>query len=174
MSKKNASEKHKIKTHTAALLLMIVSADENIQVIEESIVRNIISDFFNTSIDETNKIINEANILIRNSTDTYHIANYLNSTFNREEKINFLYCIFEVAYSDKDFHYMERHLINQITNIMNIKKSDLLNWVNSFNLGKSLESNIWKFSHDLSHIKFVFNVMTCNIKYQKKNPFKII
>ena len=48
------------------------------------------------------------------------------------------------------------------------KKSDLLNWVNLFNLGKSLESNIWKFSHDLSHIKFIFNVMTCNIKSHKK------
>lgn len=48
------------------------------------------------------------------------------------------------------------------------KKSDLFRWVDSFNLGKSLESEIWKFSHNLSHIKFIFNVMTCNIKSQKK------
>jgi len=48
------------------------------------------------------------------------------------------------------------------------KRSDLFKWVNSFNLEKSLESEIWKFSHDLSHIKFTFNVMTCNIKSHKK------
>ena len=48
------------------------------------------------------------------------------------------------------------------------KKSDLFAWANSFNLEKSLESNIWKFSHDLSHIKFTFNVLLCNIKSQKK------
>jgi len=48
------------------------------------------------------------------------------------------------------------------------KKSDLFKWVNSFNLEKSLESEIWKFSHDLSHIKFIFNVVTCNIKSHKK------
>ena len=48
------------------------------------------------------------------------------------------------------------------------KRSDLFKWVNSFNLEKSLESKIWKFSHDLSHIKFTFNVMTCNIKSHKK------
>ena len=48
------------------------------------------------------------------------------------------------------------------------KKSDLFDWVDSLNLQKSLESEIWKFSHDLSHIKFTFNVMTCNVKSHKK------
>ena len=48
------------------------------------------------------------------------------------------------------------------------KKSDLLKRVNSMNLNKSLESGTWKFTHDLSHIKFTFNVMVCNVKYQKK------
>ena len=48
------------------------------------------------------------------------------------------------------------------------RKSDLFQWVDSFNLSKSLESKVWKFSHDLSHIKFTFNVVTCNIKSHKK------
>ena len=48
------------------------------------------------------------------------------------------------------------------------KRSDLFKWVNSLNLEKSLESEIWKFSHNLSHIKFTFNVLTCNIKSHKK------
>ena len=48
------------------------------------------------------------------------------------------------------------------------RKSDLFRWVDSFNLSKSLESKIWKFSHDLSHIRFTFNVVTCNIKSHKK------
>tara|TARA_B100001769_G_C22092706_1_gene589365 strand:+ start:716 stop:1765 length:1050 start_codon:yes stop_codon:yes gene_type:complete len=47
-------------------------------------------------------------------------------------------------------------------------KSELLDWVDTTNLKNSLESGVWKFSHNLSHIKFTFNVMVCNIKYHKK------
>lgn len=47
-------------------------------------------------------------------------------------------------------------------------QSDLLKWASSFKLDKSLNSAIWKFPHNLSHIKFTFNVMVCNIKYHKK------
>ncbi len=47
-------------------------------------------------------------------------------------------------------------------------KSDLLKWASSFKLNKSLNSVTWKFSHNLSHIKFTFNVMVCDIKYHKK------
>ena len=73
---------------------------------------------------------------------------------------------------DGDF-YLEKISYNNLWNGLYSaplfhKKSDLFEWVDSFNLGKSLESKIWKFSHDLSHIKFTFNVMVCNVKSHKK------
>ena len=32
----------------------------------------------------------------------------------------------ELAFADKEFHYMERHMINQIMNIMNIDKTEII------------------------------------------------
>ena len=126
MSKQNEIEKHKIATNTAALLLLIASADESIDNSEIHIINDIITDFFKSDKNTTQVIIKDAKILIQESTDIYHIANYLNSVFDREDKVDLLYCIFEVAFADKDFHYMERHMINQIINIMNIDKTEII------------------------------------------------
>ena len=47
-------------------------------------------------------------------------------------------------------------------------KSDLMSWTESHKIEECVESNIWKFTHKLSHIKFTFNTILCNIKYHKK------
>ncbi len=126
MSKQNERENHKISTHTAALLLLIASADESIENSESYIINDIITDFFKLNKEMTELVIQDAKQIIQKSTDIYHIANYLNSVFDREDKVDLLYCIFEVAFADKEFHYMERHMINQIMNIMNIDKTEII------------------------------------------------
>lgn len=126
MSKQNEKEKNKISTHTAALLILIASADESIEDSEKNIIADIIAEFFELNKEKTEDTIQCANLLIEESTDIYHIAGYLNSVFNREDKIDLLYCIIEVAFADKEFHFMERHLINQIMNIMNINKDEII------------------------------------------------
>ena len=60
--------------------------------------------------------------MIEKSTDIYATASLLNEELSPDEKLELLYCIFEVAYSDENFHFMERHQINQIANILNINK----------------------------------------------------
>ena len=47
-------------------------------------------------------------------------------------------------------------------------QSDLMGWAESHKIGGCMESDIWKFTHRLSHIKFTFNIILCNIKYYKK------
>ena len=126
MSKQNERENYKISIHTAALLLLIASVDESFEDSEKYIINDIISDFFELNEKTTKNIIKDANKIIEKSTDIYHIANYLNSVFDREDKVDLLYCIVEVAFSDKKFHHMERHMINQIMNILNIDKTEII------------------------------------------------
>ena len=42
-----------------------------------------------------------------------------------KDKIDFIYCIYEVAHIDDNFDYLERHVINQILNILNIDKEQI-------------------------------------------------
>ena len=40
--------------------------------------------------------------------------------------VDFIFCVFEVAYVDNDLHFKEQHLIKQIASILNIENQDLI------------------------------------------------
>ena len=72
------------------------------------------------------EIISKSYNIIDEATDIYQIASFINKSFDKEEKIRLIYSTFKIAYSDKKFHYMERHLINQIANILNLHKKEII------------------------------------------------
>ena len=47
-------------------------------------------------------------------------------------------------------------------------QSDLRRWSESYEIEEHIQYDIFKFTHKLSHIKFTFNTILCNIKYHKK------
>ena len=52
-------------------------------------------------------------------------GNKLNDHFSLEDKIDFISCMFEVAYSDGEYHYLEEHMIKKIFYIL-LKQKALL------------------------------------------------
>ena len=50
----------------------------------------------------------------------------LNENFTYQDKLDFVFCIFEVAHIDNELHFKEQHLIKQISNILNIENHDLI------------------------------------------------
>ena len=116
----------KLQIYTSSILMFVASADEKIEDSEINIIKDILIDFFNITKEQSNELIIASQNLIKESTDIYEIGSFLNKEFSTDDKIELIYCIFEVAYSDKDFHFMERHVINQIANILNINKRELL------------------------------------------------
>ena len=50
----------------------------------------------------------------------------LNQKFSYQDKLDFICCIFEVAYADKELHFKEQHFIKQIADILNIERHDLI------------------------------------------------
>ena len=116
----------KLQTHTASLLIMVASVDEKFEKSEEATIKKILADFFHINALEIENLIISSEKMIKESTDIYAIASLLNEEFTPEEKLELLYCIFEVAYSDESFHFMERHMINQIANILNVDRNRIL------------------------------------------------
>ena len=91
-----------------------------------SIIKNHLIKIFDIDEVSYKKLIKDGYNTIKESTDIYELGSFINASLNNQEKIELLLCIFEVAYSDKDFHFMERHQINQIVNILNINKDKAL------------------------------------------------
>ena len=119
-------KQYKIQLYTTSLMLMVASADNNISNNEIEIIKKIITDFFKINEEISKEIISKSYNIIDEATDIYQIASFINKSFDKEEKIRLIYSTFKIAYSNKKFHYMERHLINQIANILNLHKKEIV------------------------------------------------
>ena len=124
--KKSNNDNYKIQLYTTSLLLMISSADDKIDLSELEIIKDILIDYFKIDLELSKKLIKDSYQVIEESTDIYEVASFLNNLFTSEEKTNLLVCMFKIAYSDKEFHFMERHLINKIGNIFNFNMDKII------------------------------------------------
>jgi len=112
---------------STCLLLSIAHADDNVDKNEASIINEILQDFFSINAEQSKKMMIQAEIDLKKSTDYFYYGNKLNNYFSLTDKIDFLSCIFEVAYSDGEYHYMEEHMIKKIANMLHIENKDLIN-----------------------------------------------
>ena len=100
-----------IKNATAILLLSIANADNIIEKSEIKVIKDIIMDFFSIESEESYSIIENAMIELKKSTSYFEYAQTLNENFTYQDKLDFVFCIFEVAHIDNQLHFKEQHLI---------------------------------------------------------------
>lgn len=115
-----------IKNATAILLLSIANADNIIEKNEIKIIKDIIQDFFSIKKDEAYSIIENAVIELKQSTSYFEYAQILNDNFSYQDKLDFIFCVFEVAHIDNELHFKEQHMIKQISSILNVEHHDLI------------------------------------------------
>ena len=119
-------EHNNIKNAAAILLLSIANADNIIEKSEIKIIKEIIQDFFSIDNEEVFPIIQNAIVELKQSTSYFEYAQILNKNFSYQDKLDFIFCIFEVAHIDQELHFKEQHLIKQIASILNIEHHDLI------------------------------------------------
>ena len=115
-----------IKNAATILLYSVANADQSIEKNEIKIIKEIVQDFFSTDSDEAYSIVENAITEFKNSTSFFKYGQILNENFSYQDKLDFIYCIFEVAFSDNELHFREQHLIKQIAGILNIENQDLV------------------------------------------------
>ena len=120
------NDTNEVKSAASVLLLSIAQADGKIEVSELKIIHDIIAEFFNLEGSEADNIIEHGLNELKNSTDLFGYGKILNEHFSKQDKIDFICCVFEVAYIDEELHFMEQHLINKIANILNVEHSELI------------------------------------------------
>tara|TARA_B100001094_G_scaffold328512_1_gene389076 strand:+ start:236 stop:649 length:414 start_codon:yes stop_codon:yes gene_type:complete len=127
----NTNNSSNIIDAATCLLLAVSHADNILNENEEKIIKDILIDFFNIDKKTANEYFRKNNNKIKKSTDLYEFAKILNSELTHQDKIDFIYCTYEVAYIDNDSHYLEEHIIKKISYILNIDKEDLIKSKNS-------------------------------------------
>ena len=119
-------EHNNIKNATAILLLSIANADNIIEKSEIKIIKEIIQEFFSIDNEEVFSIIQNAIVELKQSTSYFEYAQILNQNFTYQDKIDFIFCIYEIGCADNELHYKEKHVIKQIANILSIEHKDLI------------------------------------------------
>ena len=122
----NDKEHINIKKAATILLFSIANADNNIEKQEIQTIKEIIQDFFSIESEETYTIVQESILDFKDSTSFFKYGQILNENFSYQDKLDFIFCVFEVAYSDNDLHFKEQHIIKQIASILNIENQDLI------------------------------------------------
>ena len=121
------NDTHQTQLSAACLLLSIAEADEILEVQELETIKEILEDFFSISYIDSKDLVLEAQEKIKKSTGLFEFGQHLNTVFDHSDRIDFISCIFEVAYADKDLHYLEHHTIKKIANILHISREEILN-----------------------------------------------
>ena len=122
----NKEKNHITEISATCLLLGIAKSDDKLETSEINIVKEIIADFFQTDINEVEKIFIDSIEVLNNSTDFFEFSKTLNNIFSYQDKIDFICCAFEVAFSDGELHYIEEHFIKKIANSLNVEHKDLI------------------------------------------------
>ena len=50
----------------------------------------------------------------------------LNQFLSHDDKLDFISCVFEVAYADGELHYLEHHAVKKIANILHLEKNEII------------------------------------------------
>ena len=124
MDKMNDS--HETQLSAACLLLSIAEADEILEKQELDTIQDILKDFFSITDNDAQALIHDAQVKIKNATGLFEFGQHLNAVFDHEDRLDFISCVFEVAYADGNLHYLEHHTVKKIANILNVDREDIL------------------------------------------------
>ena len=122
----NQTNSHQTQIAAACILLSVADADEKLDDKELAIISDIIQEFFIIDKENIISILNEATETWQNSTDLFQFGAQLNQNFSHEDKLDFISCVFEVAYADGDLHYLEHHTIKKISNILKLHRNEII------------------------------------------------
>jgi len=122
----NMNDSHETQLSAACLLISVAEADEILEKQELDTIQDILKDFFSILDNDAYKLIQEAQEKMKNATGLFVFGQHLNTVFDHTDRLDFISCVFEVAYADGDLHYLEHHTVKKIANILNVNREDIL------------------------------------------------
>ena len=122
----NQTDSHQTQIAATCILLSVADADEILEDEELDIVSEILQEFFKLDKEVAVSLLAEATEIWENSTDLFQFGAQLNASFSHDDKLDFISCIFEVAYADGELHYLEHHTVKKIANILKLHRNEII------------------------------------------------
>jgi len=123
---KNKTDNNQTQLAAACILLSVADADEILEDQELKTIGEILQEFFSLDESAVESLIKHAQEEWKDSIGIFQFGNQLNQYFSHEDKLDFISCVFEVAFADGEFHYLEHHVVKKIANILHLEKHELI------------------------------------------------
>ena len=120
------NDSHETQLSATCLLLSVAEADEILEKQELDTIQDILKDFFSIADNDAYKLIQEAKDKMKNATGLFVFGQHLNTVFDHTDRLDFISCVFEVAYADGDLHYLEHHTVKKIANILQLHREEII------------------------------------------------
>ena len=95
-----------LKLYTASLLLKVASADNILRDEEIQTISEILCNFYKLNKKTASDLMIEAKRVNDDSIDLYEAGSFVNESLCLQDKIDFIGCIYEVAYADNNMHFL--------------------------------------------------------------------
>ena len=123
----NTNDSTQTQLAAACILLSVADADEILEDQELDTINAILQDFFILDDKAASSLMEKVKNEWKISTGLFQFGSQLNNDFSHNDKMDFISCIFEVAFADGELHYLEHHTVKKIANILNLSRDEIIN-----------------------------------------------
>jgi uncharacterized tellurite resistance protein B-like protein len=111
---------------TAALLIEITKADQNIKSEERSMVTSAVQRTFNLTPEETNELITMAEEEVKGATSLFQFTHLIDKGFPYEKKKHVVELLWHVVFADAEMEKHEEYLVRRIANLLHVSHGDFI------------------------------------------------
>ena len=122
----NDSEHHELGLATAALAMDIAGADDKMDDAERRHIASAIADYFSLTGPETEKVIQLADTRLQESVSLYDFTRQIKDGLDRQERVEIVRLLWDVAWADNQIHKYEEHFIRKIADLLYVSHSDYI------------------------------------------------
>lgn len=109
---------HALRLAAAALLLEVSRADYQVGAEEAAAVAASVQQHFGLTVQESRELMRCAEAERAEATDYHQFTSLINQAYTAQHKAHLVEMLWRVAYSDKELHRQEEHLIRKIADLL--------------------------------------------------------
>jgi uncharacterized tellurite resistance protein B-like protein len=111
---------------TAALMVEMLHADEQVTEQEEAKLQQLLKQRFNLDTVEIEALIDLANNEKHEATDYYQFTSLLNEHYSQQQKIDLVEDLWKLAYADHELDKYEEHLLRRLAELLHVPHTDFM------------------------------------------------
>lgn len=125
-SSKNDAPHHDIRVATCALFLEMANIDGEFSETEKNHVISALKEDYGLSEDDASALMDASQLERKGSIDLWQFTNRINQNYSREEKLQIIETMWEIAYKDKELDKYEDYLAHKLAKLLRLTHKELI------------------------------------------------